>query len=740
MKNLNIDIIKDFGWKRGLGLIRPPRYGGTTTSLKLGLQLGKTVYLNYRHVNHQHAIEVISKIAKENYEIYIVTHIIGRDRINEFDYEVSKDNIVAFTPRFAKLLALQRLKEENVERVDPYNILLQQAKNSDVVLTVPQIAWREFDPSEFDVLVIDESPTIEIFMPESVCIFKVPWNLTEKGNLDEITKKFFRRFIDNCPSYIKENHPLYIKWCEEVQNILSDFWNIYKEKKANGAEHTIVEALDEIIARLPGPPYINDPLPVRIAIAEDILRHTYSEEEYETVKLFIACLFFKSYYRDTHKKTEKDIYIVPERVLLFKDWLKAFKHIIVRCNDRKTAEEFFEALGFVEDEDYIIDEVNEFKYARNFILVSSDLKEVAKQLHEQKIPFLVLCGTKKEAEEAYEWFSKNGFYGKVLLADAYTSPQNIVEAYNKGNIVIFYQNSSISRGVDLPFYQVVLVWSFSFACPYEELISSDEALRKIANELEQSILRISPIPGFDEDSIKIVVFDDERSLLKVIKHLKYVGHRYIGKVDPEFIAKIGGLFLRYFVEEKAESESHDKNALPPVSFYGLTIDKKTIYLDVQTKSYDIGAFLLKAALLDENSNTAKTTARFSLTPDDFRNWFEAIAGQKFAKIADLRAKLKDVDGRFSDVVLQKMFVRVLKKTKLVKETDDGVIVAEKSVGFLERRKMLVGVTISYPDGDVILHELDTFRINDLNIGENAGMLERIVDGCGECDSGAVGVS
>ena len=119
--------------------------------------------------------------------------------------------------------------------------------------------------------------------------------------------------------------------------------------------------------------------------------------------------------------------------------------------------------------------------------------------------------------------------------------------WESGRVNVFYQNSIISRGLDIPFYHTTFVYSCNFATPYwtavrnhlqEMLITPaedgadqdaeqkkynaikervDEITRIITkiqmDETTNGILRTAPVPGRYEDHVKLVIFSEKHAPL-----------------------------------------------------------------------------------------------------------------------------------------------------------------------------------------------------------------------------------
>jgi len=627
---------------RDLILSLPPRSGGTTICLLSGLVItvtedGKVLYLNNRHANNEQACRNLKKIAKTLNLDFVAVHIVGQNRIEQMmtNYLTSPQNLNVLTPYDA-------ITESMLTNSNPYYILLQWAKKHDITLTVPQVAWKDLDPEDYNVLIIDEDRTLDTFFPDDVELMKITISKSKFAIEIPILDK-----ISFIPSKIKKDYPEFIDWLNELANLKqnNNFWEYYNKAVNNNSDSPVIDAIEALMGDIPEPPFDNLTLDEKIRIAEELLSRGWKEEEYEVIKFFIASLFFKAFYLERHRKppSGKIVYLVPERVLLFKEWLSKFKHIIIRTNDSRKAKAFLDQL----EREYEVLEDDEFKYKRNFIVAQSDIFEMAKWLYHHNVPFLVFAGTKEIAEKVLRKLREMGIT-KIKLADELTSYEEIQEDYHSGHSVVFYANSTISRGVDLPFYDVILVYHFGFASPYEEMLDPQIATERVLNELEQSILRISPIPGVRENAIKLVVFHSS------IPNLKYLGERIVGRVEPSKLITIIPLSARVLKRMSGTLNSENLGDSRTCSESRL----EYILITPKIESMEIGDFLLYSALRSQNPEITKGVFLLAIRPCDLQLWFKHVEGFRFKKWKQLRSKLREVVKRKQKI---EWFIKLLRE-------------------------------------------------------------------------------
>lgn len=118
--------------------------------------------------------------------------------------------------------------------------------------------------------------------------------------------------------------------------------------------------------------------------------------------------------------------------------------------------------------------------------------------------------------------------------------------YRGGYVNIFYQNSVVSRGLDVAQYNVICVHDTDFIQPFWSAArdAGDENAEEIMNSIQKdettnSVLRISPIMGGNELQPKIVIIS--RADLWKVRYLdeQVVGEQQGGRTpDISYIARV----------------------------------------------------------------------------------------------------------------------------------------------------------------------------------------------------------
>jgi hypothetical protein len=188
----------------------------------------------------------------------------------------------------------------------------------------------------------------------------------------------------------------------------------------------------------------------------------------------------------------------------------------------------------------IVIEISNFKYAKNYVIVPIDSSgedtydgQIKNQRHKviklikdvargpdsrERHPILMLTGSKKNQDAAMR--SLGG------ISHASQEEGEVGQQWNhrSGFVNVFYQNSTISRGLDVDQFHVMCVHDADFAQPFwaAALEAGEEDAQDILesiimDETTNSVLRISPIVGRDELRPKVVIIP--RSDLWKIRYL-----------------------------------------------------------------------------------------------------------------------------------------------------------------------------------------------------------------------------
>jgi len=153
---------------------------------------------------------------------------------------------------------------------------------------------------------------------------------------------------------------------------------------------------------------------------------------------------------------------------------------------------------------------------------------MAQNKHERKQvgvskPAFILTSSKSNQQRIREQYHNQMFDARKEDID------DIILEWETGKSIILYQNSVISRGIDIPFGDAIFVDKCHFAQPYlnyllecndrllinraisEEQSKSNNAAiwdrknKSTADETTNSVLRISPVKGCGEEQVKVII-------------------------------------------------------------------------------------------------------------------------------------------------------------------------------------------------------------------------------------------
>lgn len=170
-------------------------------------------------------------------------------------------------------------------------------------------------------------------------------------------------------------------------------------------------------------------------------------------------------------------------------------------------------------DDHMVVEISNFKFKDNYIVIPYDSQQIptiaknccidqdrkSKKDTKQQIrnPVMILTGTKAEQHAMGGALKDKAFCTKD------GESMDIMKQYIGGYINIFYANSVISRGLDVPWYNTMIVKSSSFATPFWS--ASIKALRE-REQMEQDGIEI-PEEYFDvnehSEDIRNAILEDE---------------------------------------------------------------------------------------------------------------------------------------------------------------------------------------------------------------------------------------
>ena len=517
----------------------PPRIGKTHWSVKQLLKAGSGNYITHTHSIAVHALRIFEKEGGQS-----AVHLEGKNRPgmcrrNRLDCAECElypnqhdDNHISYIElerRAEELLRTEKILTKDKVPYDlcPYYTLKLAEKFAQYCFTVPHFL-EDLKPRH--LLVLDEDPTLSHFYPPSPMIFRYK---KEKNQI-----KF-----DNDLGKALEQAP-------EIKERIESKENRSEEDKALGWAIDTIGGINEIIkTSMSGDcttekcyEKIEEQLTQEPKVTYDaktIEKALKNLDEYQIdctsdvdLRDYICSLFHifknkplsmlsagRSGYKSMHMIGDASSPVINMR------WssttIKPGCKILIIGNT--LAELFGKALG-----NAVIIEIHKFKYARNYVVIPVDsdgentydgkvknqrlkvtklIKAVANDPDSKdRHPVMALTGSKRNQSALIR--SLGG------ICHASQEEGEIGQKWNhkSGMVNVFYQNSTISRGLDVDQYNVLFVHDVDFAQPFwsaaveaEEDNAEDILNSIIMDETTNSVLRISPVVEGNELRPKIVI-------------------------------------------------------------------------------------------------------------------------------------------------------------------------------------------------------------------------------------------
>jgi hypothetical protein len=159
-------------------------------------------------------------------------------------------------------------------------------------------------------------------------------------------------------------------------------------------------------------------------------------------------------------------------------------------------------------------EIEQFKYKDRFIIIPVKDKKQVVEISKRVVgdgesttrrPLMILTGSKRSQKTVVEKMGGGGG------AHQSRNERELGQKWNwlVGGANVFYQNSVISRGIDVEQYNVLMVHDCNFAQPYWAVEDRNIANAILADETTNSILRISPTSRRDPGTTKMIVMAED---------------------------------------------------------------------------------------------------------------------------------------------------------------------------------------------------------------------------------------
>jgi len=423
---------------------------------------------------------------------------------------------------------------------------------ADFVFTVPYYTVTEDEEVALrhrKVMIIDEDTAFGYFLPSSVKIYDYQnQNGRYKGGTKTVTICETLQTIERKVTewdLSEEAGQVVLGLADGLQRINRDCLQFN--------ENPSLEGLKQLMEQLEGSPITvrgsetlvkNVPNEIKEEILTKLAKHDYSANGTESItQWFEPFLYpFAGCQYVLFGNNPQAIYAVADQEQIIRRPDCADKYVLIGS----TQAELFAELMFPNPDDRIRVQNDHFTYGDNFFifaLTGSTKKENAKaqtkrlenmiSAHaaqnnnsEWKLPGLVLTNSKEQQARIHR------SYLNETVEIAKDRIERLLDHWTDGNLAIFYQNSVISRGIDIPWMDVIYVSGCGFAQPYweakirhlkdeieranqswrdrsEQYLSLKRAIKMknlvILDETTNSCLRPTPVNGKNTDQSKFII-------------------------------------------------------------------------------------------------------------------------------------------------------------------------------------------------------------------------------------------
>jgi hypothetical protein len=563
---VEVDSIEDvdFDRHRNFVLDKPPREGGSHATIDQ-LSNRPLVILASRHAICEHHREIASEVMPDDKSI---VHLEGSSRACEHGggdcpkRRGSEDfmEINQVIEEAKEVLAKKTVvtKEHCPDRFCRHQFITYAAVYAHAVVTVPNLLPKIDEKGRWlagNNLLIDEEQALGYFRPPSVDLAEIETGYepdgtkniqvtnsnisTQLATLTEIRKRIWERWREGRrenesgeiqPTPIEKDVLAAIAYLECVADAMAVSDIAAEIDDATSGD--VVREVRERIEAIPVPEPRVGPADFRSKVEEYAERYYY-DDSVDPGAMIESVLFGYNDRKLDFKRTGGSfkIRLIGGRHVFHPDVLMEFDRVGVIAGPEGEM-----LLDDLELDATVID-ITEFRYAEDFVTVpvgkqidermepTADqrrrARQVSRELNGKTHPHLTVTGTKGRAREHHESLDS----GPAGIVSSPTSPaKETYGMWTVGDSAIIYENSAVSRGVDTPWFDVIVVASSGFAAPYWEARkrharqagdvdeydharSVEEQLK--AHELTNAVLRPAPTRDIDQyTGTKFIVIAD----------------------------------------------------------------------------------------------------------------------------------------------------------------------------------------------------------------------------------------
>jgi len=610
------DTIKNFRTILVRGL---PRQGKTRWAISQLAQSGSGIYLTHRHEIIKHAVKIFSEITKDKTCVWVEGKARScrtgklncekcpmkpdekkEDHIGYFELERIVEKLLDKYKILTKERIIQAESPDIIEKYGglcPYYCMKIAVTKARYVFTVPQLAHEV--PFK-EVLVVDEDPTVDHFYPQSVCICEYTHNNKER-NVKILVPDRVKKFTEVKNIHHAKDIRKAAEFLLKIEEILQEF------KEAKVPIQELMNKLNDLQF-----PEIDDP--------EAVLRRIEELYPSDDVTTFFEPILFpapKRFFVENNSNGSRvKVWMIADEEQICRPIPPSHKQIIIGTTRAKLfAEQVFGS--------YYEMKLNpSLQFLRNFVIIpvevsveDEDGKYVSKHLtrrllervidrfQKNNVPVLVVTGSEEQQERCATRLRERRLLVYPVKKESLEQMRVI---WHGGHVAIVYANSNISRGVDLNFYDVSVIYNIDFSTPYwsamaeyyqnivtpgsekaETGASAEryEMIREkiISDELFNLMFRIAPIKGDGELEAKFVFIpsyymDRILTTANALGYLTQIEERVITNwIDKEdVIEKIPDIISTYvkrveFKEQNIEKKVSESSDTPYISRFATFI-------------------------------------------------------------------------------------------------------------------------------------------------------------------------
>jgi hypothetical protein len=524
---------------RVLVIKAPPRIGKTHDAVKQEIKAGSGIYITHNHSIVSHALHDFKKQGGRS-----AVHLEGKSRPGmcrkqaidcrecEFCPNQQDDSHISYTELERRAQDLLRehgilTKEKIPLDLCPYYTLKLAEKSANYCFTVPHFI-EDIKPRR--LIVLDEDPTLSHFYPPSPLLFRYKSEKTE-NDFENILGKA----LEQAPQ-IKERIEKKGRKSEEDKMLM---WSINSLGGINEVIKTTMSGecspqdccykIEEQLTQESKVTYDDDLIEKAITKLDEYHIDNSSEVDLRDyiVSRFYILMKKPLFTLSSGRSGYRSVHLIGDatRPVINMKWsdtaMNSGSKILIIGNT--LAELFGKTLG-----NAVVIEISDFKYAKNYAILPVDssgentyegqvknqrlkVKKIIKAVagspdNEERHPVMVLAGSKRNQDALIRSI------GGICHASQEEEETGQQWNFQSGTVNVFYQNSTISRGLDVDQYNVLFVHDADFAQPFwSAAIEAGEDFAKeilnsiIMDETTNSVLRISPVVGGDELRPKIII-------------------------------------------------------------------------------------------------------------------------------------------------------------------------------------------------------------------------------------------